>query len=250
MQSVFPSQSSSIMLSQSVSGPGVHNVVVVDDVLVDVVVLLVVDAVVLVVDVVVSVVLVVVDVVVSVVLVVVDVVVSVVLVVVVSVVLVVLDVVVMVVSCGAVVGVVLVVAVVVVAVVVVAVVVVAVVVVAVVVVAVVTVVLVVELVVVVGGGVFRPTMSIISQLHFDPVPGSVSSSLVQKPSGWLSQLVHVPVSTTLSALESVHVTMVVNVKVEKRHVPPMPLVQGPVTALPHGSVFCAYTSPQLSPSAL
>jgi len=244
------------MLSQSVSGPGVHgNVVVVDEVDVDVVVLVVVD--------VVAVVLVVVDVVVSVVLVVVDDVVSVVLVVVVSVVLDVLDVVVIVVSCGAVVGVVLVVAVVVVAVVVVAVVVVAVVVVAVVVVAVVavvvvtvvavvvvTVVLVVVLVVVVGGGVFRPTMSIISQLHFDPVPGSVSSSFVQKPSGWLSQLVHVPVSTTLSALESVHVTMVVNVNVEKRHVPPMPLVQGPVTLLPHGFVFCAYTSPQLSPSAL
>jgi hypothetical protein len=264
MQSALPSQSSSTMLSQSVSGPGVHNVVAVVEVVVAVVaVVLLVVAVVLVSVVVVAVLVVVV----SVVLLVDDVVVSVVLDVVVSVVLVVLDVVVIVVSCGAVVGVVLVVAVVVVAVVVVAVVVVAVVVVAVVVVAVVVVAVVVVavvvvavevvavvvvavLVVVVGGGTFRPTMSILSQLHFEPVPGSVSSSLVQKPSGWLSQLVHVPVSTTLSALESVHVIIVVNVKVEKRHVPPMPLVHGPVTLLPHGFVFCAYTSPQLSPSAL
>jgi hypothetical protein len=139
-----------------------------------------------------------------------------------------------------------------VAVVVVAVVVVAVVVVAVVVVAVevVAVVVVAVLVVVVGGGTPSPTMSILSQLHFEPVPGSVSSSFEQKPSGWLSQLVHVPVSTTLSAFESVHVIIVVNVKVEKRHVPPMPLVHGPVTLLPHGFVFCAYTSPQLSASAL
>jgi hypothetical protein len=251
MQSGLPSQSSSTMLSQSVSGPGVHNVVAVVEVVVAVVavVLLVVSVVVVSVVVVAVVVLVVLVVVVSVVLVVDDVVVSVVLVVV-SVVLDVLDVVVTVVGSGLVVGVVLVVAVVVVAVV--AVVVVAVVVVAVVVVAVevVAVVVVAVLVVVVGGGTFRPTMSICSQLHFEPVPGSVSSSLLQKPSGMLSQLVHVPVSTTLSALESVHVTIVVNVKVEKRHVPPPLPVHGAVTLLPHGFVFCAYTSPQLSPSAL
>ena len=98
-------------------------------------------------------------------------------------------------------------------------------------------------------GTTRPMMSTRSQLHFDPVPGSVVSSLVHTPPALLSQLVQVPASTMLSALESAHVIMVVNWKVLKRQVPP-PSEHGAVTPFPHGFVFWAYTSPQLSESAL
>lgn len=104
-------------------------------------------------------------------------------------------------------------------------------------------------VVVVVGGTLRPEMLTRPQLHFEPVPGSVVSSLVHTAPALLSQLVHVPASTMLSALESAHVTWVVKSKVVKRQVPPIPPVQGPITLFPQGFVFCAYTSPQLSPSA-
>jgi hypothetical protein len=237
------------MLSQSVSGDGEQgNVVVVDDVVVELVVVLlvVVELVVVVVVVVVSVVLVVLLVVVLLVVVVLVVDVAVVLVVELVVVeLVVVELVVV----ELVVVELVVVELVVVELVVVELVVVELVVVELVVVLLVVVVLVVLLVVVVGG-TLRPTMSIRLQLHLEPVPGSVPSSLVHTAPGMLSQLVHVPVSTMLSASESVHVTIVVKSIVVKRQVPPMPPVHGPVTALPHGSVFCAYTSPQPSPSAL
>src|SRR5262249_51235012 len=93
-------------------------------------------------------------------------------------------------------------------------------------------------VVVVVGGTLIPLMSTGAQLHFDPVPGFVSISFMQAPSGMLSQLVQVPASATPSALESVHVIMVENVKVLKRQVPP-PAEQGPVTAFVHGVVFWA-----------
>ena len=102
-------------------------------------------------------------------------------------------------------------------------------------------------VVVVVVGTLRPTMSTLPQLHFDPVPGSVSNSFVHIPTTLLSQLVQVPASTMLSASESEHVTWVVNWKVVKRQVPPPLPVQGAVTAFPQGFVFSAYTSPQLSP---
>jgi hypothetical protein len=104
-------------------------------------------------------------------------------------------------------------------------------------------------VVVVVGGTLRPMMLTRSQLHFDPVPGSVVSSFTHTLPALLSQLVQVPASTMLSALESEHVTWVVNWNVLKRQVPP-PSVQGAVTAFPQGFVFWAYTSPQLSESAL
>src|SRR5262249_343286 len=93
----------------------------------------------------------------------------------------------------------------------------------------------------------RPVMLTAPQLHFDPVPGSVPSSFRHVPPIWLSQLVQVPASTVPSPFVSVHLTLVVKVKVVKRQVPP-PLVQGPLSgaAFPHGSVFCAYTSPHTS----
>jgi hypothetical protein len=84
----------------------------------------------------------------------------------------------------------------------------------------------------------RPWMLRVLQLHFDPVPGSVPSSLVQTPPMLLSQLVQLPTSTVPSPLSSVQKIDEVNVKVVKRQVPPIP-VQGAMSAFPHGLVFWA-----------
>ena len=71
--------------------------------------------------------------------------------------------------------------------------------------------------------------------------------MVQIPSGWLSQLVQSPMSAVPSLFKSAHVTWVVNSSRVKRHVPIIPAAQEPVCAFPHGLVFWAYTSPQISP---
>jgi hypothetical protein len=88
-----------------------------------------------------------------------------------------------------------------------------------------------------------------SQLHLEPVPGSVSNSSLQVPPALLSQLVQVPASATKSPSESVHTISVVNWKVVNRQVPP-PSVQGARTSVPQGDVPWASRSPQSLLSAL
>jgi hypothetical protein len=95
-------------------------------------------------------------------------------------------------------------------------------------------------------GVQAMATSNLLQLHFDPVPGSVPSSLRHTPPMLFSQLVQLPTSMIPSPSVSVQKIEVENVKVVNRQVPPPPPVQGPMDAFPHGFVFCAYTSPHTS----
>jgi hypothetical protein len=92
-------------------------------------------------------------------------------------------------------------------------------------------------------------MSIGLQLHFDPVPGTVSSTPLQTVLSLLSQLVQVPTSAIPLSSLSAQVIVVVKVNVVNTHVPPPPSVQGAVTAFPHGSVVTECTSPHASKSA-
>jgi hypothetical protein len=85
--------------------------------------------------------------------------------------------------------------------------------------------------------VCSPTMSIRLQLHFEPVPGSVSSAPAHTPPALCFQLVQELTSAVPSLSESLHSMSTVNVKMVKRHVPPPPPVHGPVTLFPHGFVF-------------